>query len=257
MGEVRVQTQVYTGPLDLLLYLCRRAEVDIYDLPVAEIAEQYIVELEKMETIDLEYAGEFLTMAANLLKLKSDLVLARSEERKAAEEERSKLVKQLLEYKRIRDMAALLGEAYDKQAKRHGRPGGQLKSETPESDNDTFLEDITVVDLYRVFHRLYGEIEAPRPHLVDLTEKPVRHYIELILKQLKETGRVNFAELVGPKKDKGEIIGNFLALLEMVKQREVSVEQQDDGEIFIGPPVHYEDAEPVEESREEEIPEEE
>lgn len=251
MGEVRVQTQVYTGPLDLLLYLCRRAEVDVYDLPVAEIAEQYVVELEKMETIDLEYAGEFLTMAANLLKLKSDLVLARSEERKAAEEERSKLVKQLLEYKRIRDMAALLGEAYDRQARRHGRPGGQLKSETPESDNDTYLEEITVVDLYRVFHRLYGEIEAPRAHLIDLTDKPVRHYIELILKQLKETGRVNFSVLVGPKKDKADVIGNFLAVLEMVKQREVSVEQEDNGEIYIGPPIEYEDSDPVQEPSEE------
>src|SRR5690606_917302 len=156
MAEVRVQTQVYTGPLDLLLYLCRRAEVDIYDLPVAEIAEQYIVELEKMETIDLEYAGEFLTMAASLLKLKSDLVLARSMEQSAAESERARLVKQLLEYKRIRDMAALLGERYDSQAMRHSRPGGTLSADAPDSDNDTYLEDISVVDLYRVFHRLYG-----------------------------------------------------------------------------------------------------
>src|SRR5690606_4207358 len=134
MSEVRVATTVYTGPLDLLLYLCRRAEVDIYDLPVAEIAEQYIVELEKMETIDLEYAGEFLTMAATLLKLKSELVLARSEERAEAEAERTRLVRQLLEYKRIREMAALLNEAYDAQARRHGRPGGQLQADTPESD---------------------------------------------------------------------------------------------------------------------------
>ena len=125
MGEVRVHTQVYTGPLDLLLYLCRRAEVDIYDLPVAEIAEQYINELEKMETIDLEYAGEFLTMAANLLKLKSELVLARSEERAEAENERARLVRQLLEYKRIRDMATLLDENWLRQARRRGRPGGQ------------------------------------------------------------------------------------------------------------------------------------
>lgn len=244
MSEVRVHTQVYTGPLDLLLYLCRRAEVDIYDLPVAEIAEQYIVELEKMETIDLEYAGEFLTMAATLLKLKSELVLAKSEERAEAEAERAKLVRQLLEYKRIRDMAALLGDKYDAQAKRRGRPGGQLQGETPESDNDTFLEDFSVVDLYRVFHRLYGEVAAPKAHLIDLTDKPVRYYIDLILGQLKETGRVDFAALVGPKRDKADVIGNFLALLEMVKQREVSIEQNEAGEIIIGPPVAYDDAMP-------------
>ncbi|MCA8910931.1 MAG: segregation/condensation protein A [Planctomycetes bacterium] len=244
MGEVRVHTQVYTGPLDLLLYLCRRAEVDIYDLPVAEIAEQYINELEKMETIDLEYAGEFLTMAANLLKLKSELVLARSEERAEAENERARLVRQLLEYKRIRDMATLLDENWLRQARRRGRPGGQLQADTPESDNDTYLEDFSVVDLYRVFHRLYGEVAAPTPHLVDLTEKPVRYYIDLILAQLKEHGKVDFAALVGPQREKTDLIGNFLALLEMVKQHEISIEQNEAGEITIGPPIDYGEQEP-------------
>lgn len=235
MAEVRVQTQVYTGPLDLLLYLCRRAEVDVYDLPVAEIAEQYIAELEKMETIDLEYAGEFLSMAASLLKLKSDLVLARSTEQAEAEQERARLVKQLLEYKRIRDMATLLGERYDTQALRHSRPPGLLSSDSPESDNDTYLEDISVVDLYRVFHRLYGEVAAPKPHLIDLSDKPVRWYIEQIVMQLREHGRVDFSALVG-RRTKDSLIGNFLALLEMVKQHEVSIEQREDGEIIIGPP---------------------
>jgi segregation and condensation protein A len=248
MTEVRVQTQVYTGPLDLLLYLCRRAEVDIYDLPVAEIAEQYVLELEKMTTIDLEYAGEFLSMAATLLKLKSELVLARSEEKKEAEAERARLVRQLLEYKRIRDMAVLLSERYDQQAKRHGRPGGLLGSDAPESPNDTFLEDIGVVDLYRVFHRLYGEIVAPRPHLIDLTEKPVQYYIDLILAQMKEHGKVDFAVLVGKKREKGEVIGNFLALLEMVKQHEISIEQNEAGEITVGPPVEYSDEPPAAET---------
>jgi segregation and condensation protein A len=239
MTEVRVQTQVYTGPLDLLLYLCRRAEVDIYDLPVAEIAEQYVGELEKMTTIDLEYAGEFLSMAATLLKLKSELVLARSEEKAEAELERARLVRQLLEYKRIRDMAVLLSERYDDQARRHGRPGGQLGSEAPETTNDTFLEEISVVDLYRVFNRLYGEVAAPRPHLIDLTEKPVRYYIDLILAQLKRDGKVDFAALLDAEKSKGDVIGNFLALLEMVKQNEISIEQDGEGRITIGPPVEY------------------
>ena len=88
---------------------------------MAEIAEQYIAQLQAMPTLDLEYAGEFLTMAANLLKLKSDLVVARSEQQQAAEAERSRLVKQLLEYKRIRDLAQMLDENWERQSKRHGR----------------------------------------------------------------------------------------------------------------------------------------
>ena len=241
MSDPHVHTEVYTGPLDLLLYLCRRAEVDIYDLPITEIAEQYVVELENMEVLDLEYAGDFLTMAANLLKLKSDLVLARNTEQKAAEEERSKLVKQLLEYKRIRDMAALLRNNWHEQEKRRGRPHGQLHSEKPESDNDTYLEESSIVDMYRVFHRIYGEITAPISHTIDFGDKPVRYYIDLILKQLVEHGKVDFDALFAANRPRTEVVGNFLALLEMVKQNEVSIEQDDEGHITIGPPVDYDE----------------
>ncbi|MCC6572964.1 MAG: segregation/condensation protein A [Planctomycetes bacterium] len=229
MAEPRVSTSVYTGPLDLLLYLCRRAEVDIYDLPVAEIAEQYIKELEAMQTLDLEYAGEFLSMAASLLKLKSDLVLARSTQNKEAEEERSKLVKQLLEYKRLRDLAFLLGERWNAQAARHGRPQGLLTPAEINSDNDTYLEDAKLSDIYRAYFRIAGEISEHRAHVVDLGGRTVRDYIELILAQLKKTGRVNFTELVGPGREKGEKIGNFLALLELVKQHEVELVQENEG----------------------------
>lgn len=244
MAELRVATAVYTGPLDLLLYLCRRAEVDIYDLPVAEIAEQYIHELEAMKVLDLEYAGEFLTMAASLLKLKSDLVVARSEEQAAAQEERSRLVRQLLEYKRIRDLAYLLEQHWGTQVQRYPRPTGLLGSDTPESSNDTYIEDVTVVDLFRVYQRLHGEVAAPKAHLVELEGKPVRYYVELILEQLQRHGKVDFSQLFAGKKTRSDVIGNFLALLEMVKQREISIEQKDNGDIVIGPPQAYDDAPP-------------
>lgn len=235
MPEPRVSTELYTGPLDLLLYLCRRAEVDIYNLPIAEIAEQYIKELEAMPVLDLEYAGEFLTMAATLLKLKSDLVLAQSTQTKEAELERAKLVKQLLEYKRLRDLAFLLGEKFNAQAKRHGRPPGQLASPEADSSNDTFVEDASAVDLYRAWSRLEGEIVSPRAHQVNLNERSVRDYIELLLVQLKRDGHIDFGKLVGPARDKEEVIGNFLALLELVKQRQIVIEQDDKGSITITP----------------------
>ena len=235
MPEPRVATEMYTGPLDLLLFLCRRAEVDIYNLPIAEIAEQYIKELEAMPVLDLEYAGEFLTMAASLLKLKSDLVLAQSTQTKEAELERAKLVKQLLEYKRLRDLAFALGERFASQSRRHSRPLGLLTPPEVDSTNDTYVEDSSAVDLYRSWSRLEGEIIAPRAHLVDLKERSVRDYIALILEQLKRDGRVDFSALVGPKRDKAEMIGNFLALLELVKQRQITIDQDAQGEIHIGP----------------------
>lgn len=233
MTEPRVATATYTGPLELLLYLCRRAEVDIYDLPVAEIAEQYVKELEQMQVLDLEYAGEFLSMSASLLKLKSDLVVARSEQHQQAEAERSRLVRQLLEYKRIRDLATMLEEGWERQSLRHGRPGGLLGGDAPDGGNDTYLEQVTAIDLYRVFHRLYGEVAAPAAHLIEFEDRPVRFYVDLIVEQLRKTGMLDFAALVGPHRKKADVIGNFLALLEMVKQHDVEIEQREDGGIVI------------------------
>jgi segregation and condensation protein A len=242
MTEPRVATSTYTGPLELLLYLCRRAEVDIHDLPVAEIAEQYVKELEAMQVLDLEYAGEFLSMAASLLKLKSDLVVARSEQGKQAEAERSRLVRQLLEYKRIRDLATMLGEAWDRQSMRHGRPGGLLGGDAPDTGNDAYLEQVTAIDLFRVFSRLYGEVAAPAPHLIELENRPVQYYVDLIVEQLRAEGKVDFSRLVGAHRRKPDVIGNFLALLEMVKQHQVEIAQRDDGEIEVSAPRPQPDA---------------
>lgn len=230
MAELRIRTNVYSGPLDLLLFLVRRAEVDIFDLPVAEIAGQYIDELEKMERVDLAFAGEYLVLAAQLLKVKSELVLQQANTSSKAEDPRTSLVKQLLEYKRFRDLSMSLQELQDAALKRHGRPSGLIPVLAEE---DAFLDEVTVYDLYREYHRLFREVTPSKPHAVLMDEIPIEEYIRRILAQLIENGEVDFATLFQPTGENSvrrqSVIGNFLAVLELVKSQQIDVEQSQAG----------------------------
>ena len=225
MPELKVATNIYTGPLDLLLYLVRRSEVDIHNLPVGEIADQYIAELQKMERVDLEFAGEYLVMAAQLLKVKSEMVLERAE-RAGKQDPRQSLVEQLLEYKRLRDLAVTMGKYQEDAARRHGRPSGLVPDATPD---DIYLDEVNAYDLYRQHARLMREVSTTHAHRVVFDERPIEEYIKLILAKLIRGERVDFATLLDEKPRKQTVIGNFLAILEMVKQGKVTVEQDDAG----------------------------
>lgn len=221
MAEMYVATQVYTGPLDLLLFLVRRAEVDIHDLPVAEVADQYIAELEKMDRVDLSFAGEYLVLAAQLLKIKSEMVLHIAEARKG-QDPRKSLVRQLLEYKQLRELSYDLGDLYADASKRYGRPGNQIPLAEAE---ENFLEDVQIFDLFREYDRLLGEITPASAHRIELDERPIEVFIKIILQQLLQTGEVDFKALFEAKPKRSTVVGNFLAVLELVKEQKVDVLQ--------------------------------
>ncbi|NUQ35437.1 MAG: segregation/condensation protein A [Planctomycetaceae bacterium] len=223
MPDLHVAIKQYTGPLDLLLFLVRRAEVDIHNLPVADVAERYVAELQKMERVDLEFAGEYLVLAAQLIKLKSEMVLHQAQRGGKGQDPRESLVAQLLEYKRFRDMALQLGERQMDEARYHGRPSGLI----PDAEaDDIFLDDISVYHLYREQARLMREITSSQPYRINLDDRPIEEFIRLILLQLEASGKVDFDALGGRQADRQTVIGNFLAILELVKQQKIEVEQE-------------------------------
>jgi len=224
MAEMYVATKVYTGPLDLLLFLVRRAEVDIHDLPVSEVADQYIAELEKMDRVDLSFAGEYLVLAAQLLKIKSEMVLYAAD-KKASKDPRQSLVRQLLEYKHLRERSFEMGTLFEDASKRYGRPANQIPLADAEED---FLENVQIFDLYRQYDRLLGEITPAAAHRIELDERPIEEFIKMILQQLLQHGEVDFRTLFAAAPRKSTVIGNFLAVLELVKEQKVDVIQQSD-----------------------------
>ncbi|MGD8453554.1 MAG: segregation/condensation protein A [Phycisphaerae bacterium] len=221
----RVQLDVFTGPLDLLLYLIRRDELDIQDIPIARVTEQYITYVKMLEELDPNTAGDFLVMAATLLEIKSRALLPTPPlEALDGEDEdpRSSLVRQLLEYKRFKDAARSLGSAADDRAKRYVRKPADLPPDLQGID----LEEAQVWDLLDAFNRVMTAIgQGPGGRVLQYEETPIELNAAEIVAILQQEGPTTFRDLFDGQHDRGTVVGRFLALLELVRSKRVRAEQ--------------------------------
>jgi segregation and condensation protein A len=221
-----VDLDTFRGPLDLLLYLVKRNEVDICDIPIRRIAEQFLDYLRVIEIVDVERAGEFLVMAATLMEIKSRMLLPRTEESMEEDEDpRQELVRQLLEYKKIKDAAALLEEQADRQLCRLARDPVESVSVVDPAQQP--LRAVELWDLVSAFSRLMRETLALQPNQIVVDETPVQVYIDIILERLAQQPRLPFAALFTPPHTRARLIGLFLAILELVKGRRIMADQQE------------------------------
>jgi segregation and condensation protein A len=218
-----VELETFRGPLDLLLYLVKRNEVDICDIPVARITEQFTLYLDALRQIDVEWAGDFLVMAATLMEIKSKMLLPRSEEEVCEEEAdpRQELVRQLLEYKKYKDAATLLEAQAERQLCRVSRQPVEQPA------TQITLRRVELWDLVSAFGRLMRETIALQPSQITVDETPLHVHIETILERLAVQPRLAFAELFAPPHTRGRLVGLFLAMLELIKSRRVGAEQEE------------------------------
>jgi segregation and condensation protein A len=222
--DYQVDLEVFRGPLDLLLYLVKHHEVDICDIPIARVTEQFLEYLRVIEVIDVEWAGDFVVMAGTLLEIKSKMVLPRSEE--AVEEEadpRLELVKQLIEYKKFKDAAALLEAQAERQLARLARQPVEVPA--PLSPDRQPLHRVELWDLVSAFGRLMRETAALQPQQIVMDQTPIHVHMERILEQLAARPRLALTDLFTPPHTRGRLLGLFLAILELIKARRVTAEQ--------------------------------
>lgn len=224
-NDYLVNLDTFRGPMDLLLYLVKREEVDVCDIPIARIAQQFLDYLNVLEIVDVERAGEFIVLAATLMEIKSRMMLPRGEEEQTEEEDpRLELVRQLIEYKKYKDAALALEERAEQQLTRMPRKAveglpGRAPAEQP-------LAPVELWDLVSAFGRLMRETQALQPRQIVVDETPIHVHMENILTSLQERQRVEFTELFTPPRFRGRLVGLFLALLELIKGRKVHVEQE-------------------------------
>jgi segregation and condensation protein A len=223
--DFRADLSIFRGPLDLLLYLVRKHEVEITDIPIAEITDQYLQYLAVLEQIDVNAVGDFLVMASTLIEIKSQQVLPRSDEiEEAIEDPRQELVRRLLEYKKYRDAASILEERSRQWQQCYPR----LESGLPGRDRNPAEEPIQEVelwDLVSAFSRIIRESEAVKPSSIVYDDTPIHVFIARIHHRLAERGRLTFRELFEAGMHKSTLIGIFLAVLELVRHHRVRVEQ--------------------------------
>lgn len=222
----KVKLEVFEGPLDLLLYLIKKEEIDIYDIPITVVTDQYLEYLELMQLLDLTIAGEFLVMAATLIHIKSKMLLPPDQTEQEAEEEdpRAELVKRLLEYKKFKEAASALGQMESHQKHLFPRVGPGIDiSELPAAEEE-FVE-ASLFDLITAFTKVLKDIPKEAFHKVVKDEFTVSEKIHDILHMLCDRKSVLFTELFKAAKNKFEVITIFLAILELIKIREIGVRQ--------------------------------
>ncbi len=219
----KIRLDVFEGPLDLLLYLIKKDELNIYDIPITRITEQYLEYLNMIELLDLEVAGEFLVMAATLMHIKSRMLLPPDPEGLETEEldPRAELVRRLLEYKAFKEAAERMRDFEFK------RSGLFTRTDvTPEIEaGDSPFVDVTLFELMAAFSKVLKELPPDVFHGVDKEEFTVSEKVTEIFQRLVRESVVRFSVLFKAARNKNEIITTFLALLELIRQREVNIVQ--------------------------------
>ncbi|HVO66594.1 MAG TPA: segregation/condensation protein A [Syntrophales bacterium] len=223
-----VKLDIFEGPLDLLLYLIKKNEIDIYDIPIALITEQYLEHLEMMRYLNLDVAGEYLLLASTLIHIKSKMLLPAQEEGDEENEEeedpRAELVKQLLDYQIFKDAAMQLEQRplLERDIFIRGHSVEQQDAET--GINETDME-LSVFELVEAFYRIFSAAGQKELMEIDVEKMSLTDRINEIMERLSEKKKLTFAELLGDYSDRRMILYTFLALLELMKLRMIRVYQ--------------------------------
>lgn len=221
----RVDLDIFRGPLDLLLYLVRKHEVEITDIPIALITDQYLAYLEVLKELDFSAVGDFVAMASTLIEIKSQQILPRYDEvEDAVEDPREELVRRLLEYKRFRDAASILEERSRQWQQHYPR----LASDLPRRERDLAdepIEEVELWDLVSAFGRIIRDSVSAQPSNIIYDDTPIQVYMARIYGRLRQRGHLAFGDLFEPGMHKSHLVGLFLAVLELVRHVGVRLEQ--------------------------------
>ena len=243
MPAWRVELDLYCGPLDLLLYLVRRDELDVRNLPIARITKQFEAFISVIELLDLDMVGEFVVMASSLAEIKSRQVLPSPAEDEpeapaGGDDPRSDLIRQLLEYRRYRDAASALEEHATEWQERYPR----LTAERPrisKSPADDLIREVELWDLVSALARVLEKKTLDEKSSIRDDDTPIAVHVERIGNQVRAEQRVAFTSLFDDASNRSRIVGIFLAILELLRHHAFRADQPDEcGEIWVLPPLN-------------------
>lgn len=233
----RVQLKNFEGPLDLLLFFIKRDELDIYDIPISYITNQFLEYISLMEELDLDVASEFILMASMLMSIKAKMMLPQEDSGEELDEHdpRYELVQQLLEYKRYKEMAEKMESIEEEAQKKHYR--GYLEADQVEKQaSGEALKDVTMFDLMSAFKKVLTDIKKQNTvHHVEKVQHTIEDQTEYVLERLQNHGRTAFRAMCMELKSRTKIVVTFLAILEMLKERQINlyVENDDPTDFFL------------------------
>ena len=219
---MQVKLDIFEGPLDLLLYLIKRNDIDICNIPIAQVTQQYLEYLELMQLLNVNVAAEFMVVAATLIEIKSKMLLPQPELEEATEEDdpRDELVKRLLEYKKFKDAAEKLKDLEYKRKQVYIRPA------TFDDDGETYFE-ASLFDLITSFTKALKDIPREIFYEVIKDEVTVEQKMEEVLLLFTRTKKILISELFENSRNKLEIVATFLAILELIRLNGITIRQKE------------------------------
>ncbi|WP_326947013.1 segregation/condensation protein A [Bacillus alveayuensis] len=234
--EYLVKIDAFEGPLDLLLHLINRLEIDIYDIPVAKITEQYVAYIHAMQELELDVASEYLVMAATLLSIKSRMLLPRQEEEmmeaefyiEEAEDPRKELVDRLIEYRKYKEAAQKLKEKEKDRSQVFTKPPSDLSEYVTEKSIENQKLQVTIYDMIGAFQKMMRRKKLEKPLTTRITrqEIPIEKRMKEIIHDLRTfRGKRHFYDLF-PSNHKEYLVTTFLAILELMKKQYIYIEQE-------------------------------
>ena len=218
-----VKLEIFEGPLDLLLFLIKKNEIDIYDIPISLITQQYLEYLEMMRDLDLELAGEFVLMAATLIRIKAQMLLPKTDEEETEEDPRAQLVSALLEYKKYKELSGMLKDKEKERSEFFPRSDFSYL----ELDNEKKDEiEVSLYDLLDAFKSVCRAVPKEAFHRVKIEEVSLSQRIDHILTCLKNREKVKFAELFLDNPIRLVMVVTFIAILELIRLRKIKIFQK-------------------------------
>ena len=225
--DYHVQLENFTGPLDLLLFFIRRDEIDIMDIPIAQIAEEYLSYLQAIQTLNVAVAGEFLVMAATLMRIKARMLLPRVPvgDDEAVEDPRTELVHQLLEYQRYKEAAENLSIMMSSESSKYPRPVNHDHHNT-RGDPAYYLSDVSLFQLASTFKEMIERMPTSVTYDVSRERVIVKEQMAFLLARFVDRKEYKFSELFPHFTSRRELIATFIALLELIRDGQIRVLQK-------------------------------
>ncbi|MEC2075738.1 segregation/condensation protein A [Metabacillus fastidiosus] len=241
--QYQVKIDAFEGPLDLLLHLINKLEIDIYDIPVAKITEQYMIYIHTMQELKLDVASEYLVMAATLLSIKSRMLLPKQEElfesefgEEYEEDPREQLIERLIDYRKYKEAAEELRSLEEERAQVYTKAPSDLSEYTEQKSNEPQILNVTLYDMLGAFQKMMKRKKIQKPLQTKITKQeiPIQTRMEEILIDLRRRpGRRRFQDLF-PSDNKEYLVVTFLAILELMKTNHITIEQENNfADIYI------------------------
>ena len=223
----RVQLNNFEGPLDLLLFFIKRDELDIYDIPISYITDQFLGFIKLMEDLDIDVASEFVLMASMLMSIKAKMMLPKEEQDEDLNfdesDPRYELIQRLLEYKRYKEMAEKMSNIDEETRKKYTR-GYFEEDQVDKKATGEALKDVTIFDLIAAFRKVLSDVERKNiVHKVEKAETTIEKQTEFVLLTLQTRGKQSFYELCHNLTSKVVVVVTFLAVLEMIKEQQINL----------------------------------